>query len=59
MMGFDANQIDAMSIWQFNAQMLGWSRQYETATGTMSEAERDDVWEWLQDKDVPLSHRRN
>ena len=57
MMGFDAHQVDAMSIWQFNAQMLGWSKQFETSSG-MSDDERDELWEFLQKKDVPLSHKR-
>ena len=53
-MGFTASQVEAMSIWQFNAQMTGWARQFEGSSG-MSETEKDELWEWLKAKDdVPL-----
>jgi hypothetical protein len=55
-MGFDACQVDQMSVWQFNAQMLGWSKQYEEGSTKLSDAEADDLWEWLQAKtDVPVT----
>lgn len=56
-MGFTAQQVEAMSVWQFNAQMQGWSKQFEQSG--MSDADKDDVWAWLQAKDdVPLTHKR-
>lgn len=58
MMGFDASQIDAMSIWQFNAQMLGWGRQFDSGDTAMTETERDELWDLIQKKGAPLSHRR-
>lgn len=46
-----------MSIWEFNAQMAGWARQFETSG--LSETEKGDLWDWLQSKDdVPLTHKR-
>lgn len=56
-MGYTPQEIEAMSVWQFNAVALGWARQYETSG--ISEHEADELWTWLQKKDdVPLAHAR-
>lgn len=58
-MGLSAAQVKDMSVWEFNAQMIGWSKQFEQDDPGMSEADKDAVWEWLQSKDdVPLSHNK-
>lgn len=56
-MGYRPEDVDRMSVWQFNAAAIGWSKQYETG---MSEGEKDEIWQWLQSKDdVPAAHRRH
>lgn len=56
-MGFDAGDVKDMSMWELNSQMVGWSKQFDEKGKGMSEAEKDDVWEWMMAKDdVPLSH---
>lgn len=52
-MGFTAQEFEAMSVWQFSAQMIGWAKQFEHSG--MSETEKEEMWAWLQEKDdVPL-----
>lgn len=60
-MGFPPSEIDRMSMWQFFAAMDGWV----TAKGggnsnALSEAEKDDIWEWMQTKEsAPLTDKAN
>lgn len=56
-MGLSADQVKAMGMWEFSAQMLGWSRQFETE-GSMSGAQADEIWDWMQSKNLPLAHHR-
>jgi hypothetical protein len=56
-MGFTPQQVNDMSVWQFNAVAIGFAQQYE-ASG-LSASEKDELWDWLQSKDdAPAAHRR-
>lgn len=56
-MGWTVAEVKAASVFEFSAAMVGWSKQHEDSR-QMSEADKDDVWTWLQAKDdVPLSFR--
>lgn len=54
-----------MSMWEFAAAVEGWikanSSEDDKATGsTMSDAQADEIWKWMQDKqDVPLTGMRH
>jgi len=51
-------EIERMSIWQFNAAVVGWASQFGES-GKMSKSEEDELWGWLQSKDdVALSSGR-
>lgn len=52
-MGFSPQQINQMSIWEFNALVDGWMKANDSSGGgtTLSESEKDDIWEWMQGKD--------
>ena len=55
-MGFTPREIEDMSLWQFEAACVGYSKQFDDGTG-MTEAEADDLFDWLQSKtDVALAH---
>jgi hypothetical protein len=47
-----------MSIWQLQAALVGWSKQYEGSDDKLSSSEADEMWSWLKTKTegVPLSH---
>jgi hypothetical protein len=47
-MGFSPAEVDRMSPWQFAAAAAG----FATIHGEpgMSEAEADEIWEWMQDR---------
>lgn len=55
--GFTPQEVDRMSIWQFHAAVEGWVEAHaapaEGTTNTLSESEKDDLWNWLQAKDDP------
>ena len=46
-MGYSPDQMNRMSIWQYLAVLDGASAEDESLT----EAEKDDLFEWLQSKD--------
>lgn len=50
-MGFSPQEVNAMSVWQFMAAVDGYVKAHSQEDGTLSEKEKDDVWEWLQSKD--------
>jgi hypothetical protein len=57
-MGFAPEVVDRMSIWQFSAAVIGWSRQYEDPS-KLNDADKDELWDWMIEKnDVPLSSGR-
>lgn len=42
-----------MSVWQFNAALAGYAKQFDDSG--MSDTEKDEMWDWLQAQDdVPL-----
>jgi len=50
-MGFTPQEIDRMSIWQYAATIDGFNAAHDPDAGkALSEAERDDLWEWMQGK---------
>lgn len=52
-MGFSPEQINKMSVWHFNALVDGWIKANDTSGGSgphLSETEKDEIWEWMQDK---------
>lgn len=55
MIGFTPQDIDGMSMWQFQAAVTGYSAQFDD--GGMTESEATDLFDWLQSQnDVPLAH---
>lgn len=49
-MGFTPQQINAMSMWQFRMALDGYVRANAPDDGTLTSAEVDDVWKWLNEK---------
>jgi len=57
-MGFSPQQVDQMSVWQFFAAMDGWVAANSGSEGGLTEAEKDDLWDWMQTRPpVATSHR--
>ena len=57
-MHLSPEQVDRLSMWQFNAAIIGWAKQYADPD-KISSAEEDEIWEWMQAKDnIPLSSGR-
>lgn len=55
-MGFTPREIEDMSLWQFEAAVVGYAKQFGDDSG-MTETEADDLFDWLQSKtDVPMAH---
>lgn len=55
-MGFSPQQINQMSIWEFNALVDGWMKANDSSGGTtLSESEKDEIWEWMQGKEGGVS----
>lgn len=58
-MGFTAQQVDEMSLWEFGAAVDGWNRANgadEGSGGALSSKEKDELWDWLQQQPpVPLA----
>jgi hypothetical protein len=50
-MGFTPQQVNDMSMWQFMAAFDGYARA-NGAKDKMSNAEADDLWKWLQEKET-------
>lgn len=54
-MGFTPQHVDQMSVWQFFAALDGWLEANTSGEG-LSESEKDDLWDWMQDRPpVPVS----
>ena len=55
-MGFSPQQIDEMSLWQINAVFEGWNKAHSTEDEKpghkLSEKEKDDIWSWMQEKEL-------
>lgn len=55
-MGFSPQQINLMSIWEFNALVDGWMKANDSSgVTTLSESEKDEIWEWMQGKEGGVS----
>lgn len=38
-----------MSVWQFYASVDGWMRANSADDGSLTKAEKDDLWNWVQE----------
>lgn len=58
-MGFRPEDIDNMSIWQFNAAAIGWAKQYQDPDKP-SESDMDEIWNWMNNKEdgIPRSSKK-
>jgi hypothetical protein len=59
-MGFTAREVDQMSMWEFRAAVDGWNRANgnaeDSSGGPLSEREKDEIWEWMQEQPaVPVN----
>ncbi len=50
-MGFTPQQVNDMSMWQFNAALEGYveANSADDGAGKLSEKEADELWEWMQE----------
>lgn len=46
--GFTPQQVDQMSIWQFNAAIVGWIKANSPAKDELTEEQRDELFDWLE-----------
>lgn len=56
-MGFSPQQMDDMSLWQINAVFEGWNKAHssqddEKPGHKLSDKEKDDIWAWMQEKEL-------
>ncbi|MDX3929254.1 MAG: hypothetical protein QHC90_26065 [Shinella sp.] len=49
-MGFSPQTVNGMSMWQFMAALDGYIRA-QNGVEKMTNAEADDLWQWLQSKE--------
>jgi hypothetical protein len=50
-MGFSPQQVDRMSVWQFMAALEGFVSAHDPdGEKRLTEGEKDDLWQWLQEK---------
>lgn len=62
-MGFTPREVDRMTIWEFRAAVDGWNRANGNAEdssgsggGKLSDREKDEIWEWMQEQPpVPVN----
>jgi hypothetical protein len=52
-MGFTPQQVDAMSIWQFNAAWSGWIKSKGPVKETLSDEQADELFDWLERDSEP------
>lgn len=53
--GFTPREVDQMSMWEFMAAVEGWIKANTSDEG-QSAQEKDELWEWLQQRPaVPLT----
>lgn len=43
--------VDALSLWQFNAAVEGYLDAHVPEDRSMSGAEADEIWAWMQEKE--------
>lgn len=44
-------QVKACSVWEFDVAVAGWiDAHVAEAPGSMSEAEKDELWAWMQER---------
>lgn len=52
-MGFSPAEVNRMSIWQFTQAVEGFNKANNPDAGNeLSQAEADDLWQWLQSDTV-------
>jgi hypothetical protein len=56
--GFTPQEVNGMSIWQFQAAVEGWvdahaAAETEGQPAALSDNEKDELWDWLKAKDDP------
>jgi hypothetical protein len=48
--------MDEMSIWQAQTVFAGWNKAHnpdaEKPGNKLSEKEKDEIWEWMQEKEI-------
>lgn len=51
-MGFTPQQVNEMSMWQFNAALEGYVEANIAGdkAGKMSDGEAEEIWEWMQER---------
>lgn len=49
-MGFTPQQVDAMSVWQVMSICEGYAEVHAVKDTKLSEGEKDEIWEWMQEK---------
>jgi hypothetical protein len=48
-MGFSPQQVNAMSVFEYMAALDGFIKANGQADKTLSDREKDELWEWVQD----------
>ncbi len=50
-MGFTPQEVNAMSMWQFNAALEGYvaANTAGESAGKLSQSEADEIWNWMQE----------
>lgn len=46
--GFTPQQVDQMSIWQFNAAVAGWVKANTASKESLTEEQKDDLLDWIE-----------
>lgn len=49
-MGMSPQQIDANSLWQNLAMFEGYAKAHEEQAGKLTDKEKDEIWDWMQDQ---------
>ena len=62
MMGISPSEAKKMTLWEFQAVTDYWIDTHQAASdkpgSRLSETEKDELWDWMQTKNIPLSHRK-
>jgi hypothetical protein len=55
-MGIAPSEFKRMSLWEFQAVTERWIEAHDAGGNTLPEAEKDEIWDFLQTRtDIPLS----
>lgn len=61
-MGIMPSEFKRMTVWELNAVTERWVEAHTPSDGPGSRLtpdERDEIWDWMQTKNIPLSHRKS